>query len=410
MNNCTAASCAALPRWPSSNTCTTITVIPVDLNTSSVTTAVTACAVAVGLPLVMGTQVSTGTRCAQVSLLLLSWAWACFIAATSLSLTGLNAAALVMVSLASYQMLQALAGWLGPRPCRWPMIAAGLALPLGHLVNVEAAVRDAWTLVIGIVQCGLLVYAALLGQHQEQTWRWRVLLTACFTAYALLALVHLASIVLPASGALLVQLELFSSRWGHLVVQTGFVLMAIAVLVAWRREAEAALEALANSDSLTGLPNRRGWLHGARPLLAQARRNGWPTMVMMIDLDFFKQINDDHGHQMGDRALALLGRCMRACLRESDLAGRFGGEEFVILMPQTNVRVAELMDARLRAYLREHSREQLGLEMNFSSGLAPCDFRSEEPLRQALLAADKAMYQAKTNGRGHMHSSVNDLP
>jgi len=80
-----------------------------------------------------------------------------------------------------------------------------------------------------------------------------------------------------------------------------------------------------------------------------------------------------------------------------------------VLMPQTNLRVAELLDARLRAYLREHSREQLGMELNFSSGLAPCDFRSNEPLRQALIAADKAMYQAKADGRGRMHSNFDDL-
>ena len=399
-----------MQKWPSNNPRTTLFVIPLDINALSVTTAVTVCAVALGLPLVMGTRVSVGTRRAQASLVLLSGAWVCAMAATGMSQHWLAVAALAMVSLASHQMLQALSGWLGPRPGQWPMVAAAVALPLGYLVNFDdVVVRNAWTLAWAVVQCFVLVCAALLGQHREQTLRWRVLLAMCFTAYALLALMHLAAIVLPAASALSLESGPFASRWGQLVAQTVFVLMAMAVLVAWRREAEAALEALANSDSLTGLPNRRGWLHGARPLLAQARRNGWPTMVMMIDLDFFKKINDEHGHQMGDRALALLGRCMRACLRESDLAGRFGGEEFVVLMPQTNQRVAELMDARLRAYLREHSREQLGLDLNFSSGLAPCDFRSEEPLRQALLAADKAMYQAKADGRGHMHSDFNDL-
>ena len=380
-----------------------------NLNAPSVTAAVTFCAVAIGLRLVMSGNVSADTRRAQLSLVFHSGAALCLLPPASLAPLVLGALSLTLVSLANLLLLHALTGWLGLRKNLWPMVAVGVALPTGFVfVHDNAAWREMWTFGVLALQSVFIARTVLTGRHSGPTRRWRMLLGSSHVALAAVSLTQLGfaarpDLATPAFNPAALGLL------GHVAGQISFLMTAVVVLVVWRREAEAAMEALANSDALTGLPNRRGWLHGARPLLAQARRNGWPTMVMMIDLDFFKSVNDEHGHQMGDRALELFGRALRACLRESDLAGRFGGEEFVVLMPQTNLRVAELLDARLRAHLREQSREQLGIEINFSSGLAPCDFRSDQALRHALIEADKAMYQAKADGRGRLHSNFDDL-
>lgn len=376
----------------------------------ALTTALTMGALAVVLPWVMGSKISNATRKAQLSLLLLSSAMTCAFAAGAMAQQLWAIAALSLFSLANHQMLQAIGRWLRHPPNQSLMTMAGVALPLGYLFAPDVPVwRDLWTYSWLVVQCLLIIWTTWQGRSKEKVQNWRWLLGGCYLTFSALTIFCMAVVALEVSMFLPFWAPNMTTTLLHLIAQISFIGVAVAVLVAWRLEAEANLQTLANSDSLTGLPNRRGWLHGARPLLAQARRHGWSTMILMIDLDNFKQVNDTHGHQMGDSALTLLGRCMQSCLRESDLAGRFGGEEFVILMPQTNLRVAELLDARLRAYLREHSQEQLGMDLNFSSGLAQCDFRNEEPLRQALIEADKAMYQAKAGGRGRMHSNFDDL-
>ena len=136
--------------------------------------------------------------------------------------------------------------------------------------------------------------------------------------------------------------------------------------------------------------------------MAQARRQKLSLAVLLIDLDHFKHVNDVHGHAAGDRALALRGRAIKSCIRESDVAGRQGGEEFVLLLPDIDQENAQALDQRVRDTFKRLSGEKLGLVLNFSSGMAFCDFRREDPLKRAVAEADAAMYHAKSRGRGQL--------
>jgi len=111
---------------------------------------------------------------------------------------------------------------------------------------------------------------------------------------------------------------------------------------------ELELQRLANTDALTGLHNRRQFYELANQELARSRRTQAPVSLMMIDIDHFKQINDTYGHAMGDVVLQSLARTMKNSLREMDVIARLGGEEFVILLPQTSLGQATELAQRLR--------------------------------------------------------------
>ena len=176
------------------------------------------------------------------------------------------------------------------------------------------------------------------------------------------------------------------------------VLNTIAMLVAWRDEAEIKLRELAVTDALTSLPNRRGFEKRAQAMLAHARRHDLPLTALMLDLDHFKQVNDTHGHEVGDRALQLFSRLLKETRRDGDLAARLGGEEFCLLL-HSDASAGAPLDQRLRQRLRQAAPAELGLEIDFSAGLAV--LRPDDTSIQQLLArADRALYEAKTDGRG----------
>ena len=376
--------------------------IGLDVSTLVVTTALNLFMVAAALPLIMGKHISPAARHAQQSLLAQAAGWACIILSGMLLDLPLSVLAMVFGSLAQFLMFRALQGWLGPRPLERLLAIACVAMPLGYALAFEDyALRVGWANAWLALQLFIVANAALW-TSRERGQRWRYLLAGC---YAVFGVFTLGRGVLGAFFTSQYPSFLFAhplNTMAQLVANVTLVLVTVAVLVAWRRESEVRLENLANTDPLTNLLNRRGWKTAAQPVLSHARRHAWPVALLMIDLDHFKLVNDRHGHQMGDRALALMGRSMRACLRESDLAGRLGGEEFVLLLPHTQQADAQVLDSRLRAHFTESSRLQLGMELNFSSGLAFCDLAYPDPLQTAMTRADQAMYQAKAQGRGHL--------
>lgn len=167
---------------------------------------------------------------------------------------------------------------------------------------------------------------------------------------------------------------------------------------------QAALREQATQDALTGLANRRHLNDTLPGLLALALRERAPLAVVVIDLDHFKQVNDEHGHPVGDRVLAAFGRLLREQLRSSDLAFRYGGEEFCVLMPHTTAAAArgklQQMLQAWRAQVHEHDGGVLR-GLGFSAGVA--DTRLVPPSPQALLsAADHALLAAKRAGRAQV--------
>jgi diguanylate cyclase (GGDEF)-like protein len=160
----------------------------------------------------------------------------------------------------------------------------------------------------------------------------------------------------------------------------------------------ALAEFRANNDSLTGLPNKRASEDTFKRMIAQAHRSVATLAVMMLDLDHFKRINDRFGHGKGDEVLAAVGAALQECLRDSDFAGRFGGEEFLILLPDTDVEGASRFAERLRESIGSITVTGVESEITASLGIAELIEHGGTP--QGLLReADRALYAAKAAGR-----------
>ena len=160
----------------------------------------------------------------------------------------------------------------------------------------------------------------------------------------------------------------------------------------------ALAEFRANNDSLTGLPNKRATEDTLKRMVAQANRSITPMTAAMLDLDHFKQINDRFGHGNGDEVLAAVGAAIRSCLRASDFAGRYGGEEFLILLPETTVDGALLVAEKLRATIASITIP--GVEREITASIGVADLLAHGGSAASLVReSDRALYAAKAAGR-----------
>ena len=168
----------------------------------------------------------------------------------------------------------------------------------------------------------------------------------------------------------------------------------------------AIVERQALFDGLTGIANRRGSEDALAHEIARAARMGTPFTLVVADLDDFKRVNDVHGHAAGDDVLREFAAVLRLTLRESDLPGRWGGEEFVMLLPGTDADGGCQLAERVRSALRErsfHGREGAAFGVTASFGVS--QLRAGESERQLFAAADRALYQAKRLGKDRVELS-----
>ncbi len=171
--------------------------------------------------------------------------------------------------------------------------------------------------------------------------------------------------------------------------------------------AHAEIEKLAITDELTGIANRRYFMQRFEEEVDRARRYGSSLAMVMIDIDHFKDVNDTHGHPVGDMVLQEVTRLLAANIRTSDLIARYGGEEFAILIPAMTVKDAAQAAEKLRLIIEVNdlALEGPSVKVTVSAGVADFDsIRNEEGnLRDKLLRhADKALYVAKANGRNRV--------
>lgn len=168
-----------------------------------------------------------------------------------------------------------------------------------------------------------------------------------------------------------------------------------------RKKMEEELRMLATTDPLTGVNNRRKFLETSERELARCERYNHPLCLLMLDADHFKSVNDNHGHDVGDKVLKLLSDiCMRE-LRDVDVFGRFGGEEFVAALPETNMETALEVAERLRESLAAAEIPVTGgapLKFTVSIGAAERT-KNDKSVHDLLNRADGALYQAKESGR-----------
>lgn len=163
------------------------------------------------------------------------------------------------------------------------------------------------------------------------------------------------------------------------------------------------LQKLANQDALTGLMNARAYYEAGDQLMRLSQRSGRPFAVLFVDLDHFKQINDTHGHDAGDEVLRTVAQTLKTRVRGSDLLGRIGGEEFSILLPDTEAVGAMQLGEVLRLAVEscQPQADHLTLHVTASIGVAVSD-NAQATLFAIQKQADEAMYQAKQAGRNRV--------
>lgn len=167
------------------------------------------------------------------------------------------------------------------------------------------------------------------------------------------------------------------------------------------------LDRLARLDALTGLSNRLTANERLHTEFVSMKRSHSPYAVMMLDIDFFKRVNDTHGHAVGDQVLQGVAQTMKTTLRESDCTARFGGEEFLALLPATNMAAALQVAEKLRQAV-ESSPDPIAGRITVSMGLALANPEQANEY-EAVREADDALYRAKREGRNQIQVAPDAL-
>ncbi|GAB7527997.1 sensor domain-containing diguanylate cyclase [Pseudomonas sp. 3A(2025)] len=167
--------------------------------------------------------------------------------------------------------------------------------------------------------------------------------------------------------------------------------------------ANTELQRLSSTDRLTGLSNRGHWEECLRHEYARHTRYGSEVAMVMVDIDHFKRVNDTWGHQTGDKVIQVVAEAMRTHIRSADIAGRYGGEEFSVLLPDTNKAGAQIFAERLRKAVEELHVDHDGQQIRCTISLGVADLSQPSKDYKSLIeAADQALYQSKKNGRNQV--------
>ncbi len=186
------------------------------------------------------------------------------------------------------------------------------------------------------------------------------------------------------------------------------ILTSVGFLVLQKDRAEEEATKLAVTDPLTGTFNRRTFLDLAEKEIARSRRSQAPLALVMFDLDLFKSVNDRHGHLAGDYVLKRFVEVARMCLRQEDLLVRYGGEEFCLLLPDTDTDDAAALAERIRGateyslFVFNDGKTEKPISVTVSGGVAKLDPNTEEDVDSLVARADEALYAAKAGGRNQI--------
>ena len=164
----------------------------------------------------------------------------------------------------------------------------------------------------------------------------------------------------------------------------------------------AELAALAYSDCLTGLANRRALLTAATREITRMQRTGRPACVVLVDIDHFKAVNDEFGHAAGDAVLKLTAKTLVAHTRSTDTVARWGGEEFVLLLPETDLIAARVVAEKCRLAVQAQNSAQAQLPLAVTITLGVSLICPDESIETAIARADTALYHGKAGGRNRV--------
>jgi diguanylate cyclase (GGDEF)-like protein len=198
-----------------------------------------------------------------------------------------------------------------------------------------------------------------------------------------------------------------SSPYHMIAALGGYLLMIVngaGFLLLCKQKADEQMTLLATTDFLTGLANRRAFFEQAESARMLALRLRKPIALLMLDIDHFKQLNDRFGHATGDEALAAFGSTVRAALREHDIMGRLGGEEFALALPGTDLAGALLTAERLRQAMTDAQLDAGGTPYTLTVSVGAVLIEPHELLTEALARADHGLYAAKSAGRNRVEA------
>nr|WP_315222764.1 GGDEF domain-containing protein [uncultured Duganella sp.] len=363
---------------------------------------------AVALPYFMG-RVNRAARYAQAGIILQTVGWVFLLWSSTFERGGwadhlLSTMAMGSVSGGMVFNAMAFQLWYGREASARAPAAIAVLMTVGYSIGFSNyPFRVGWANGLLALQFAAII-VSLCRAPQVAVGRWRWLLIICLTV----------QMVVLACRAVLGAFYTaeFPNFFGPYLINRVFALSSnsmmmmsvVAILLAHRDEAARELERLATLDGLTGALNRRAWVVKSEIDLASSVRYEQPLGVLMLDLDYFKQINDKHGHAGGDRALQVFVAGLRAVSRVGDLFCRYGGEEFCVLLNGADFASIIAYDERLRQWLALHSINELGFELSYSGGIA-MRMDSTDTIERMLQRADVALYKGKSQGRGCTLSS-----
>ena len=180
---------------------------------------------------------------------------------------------------------------------------------------------------------------------------------------------------------------------------TVIVLASVGIVM---RRYQQRIEALATTDVLTELPNRRGFNILAGQALQEAKRSQSPLHALLIDLEHFKRLNGTYGHLAGDEVLRAFARQLKSSLRQADIVCRWGGEEFILLLKDTDSATAQQLAEKIRLQTEQNRYPFAGVNLQVTTSLGLTELRTDDSLDSLLGRADKALYRAKESGRNRL--------
>ncbi len=291
------------------------------------------------------------------------------------------------------------------RPPRWLLWSPVFLVPVLFSVLLQWYLARVVAGVLIFVFQSLVVVAAVLQKRKETVGAGQYFLVTGFLLLIAMMLLQGVGVVLHRdeiksvlSPHWLPSLVFLVSALCTVVVSLGLILMA-------KERADERNRGLAMRDELTGLINRRSLLEALAQQLAVARRHGQPLALLMIDIDFFKLVNDTHGHLSGDKVLKGVAQAIAARTRAQDLPGRLGGEEFLVILPNTNVQGAVQLAEILRQAVETTKFQSVSGEpiaITISIGVCEQSQFTAPQCDDMVSAADQAMYLAKQNGRNRV--------
>lgn len=276
-----------------------------------------------------------------------------------------------------------------------------VCIPLFVWLSTDSAYYLYRLLTVCLILGGLfLTHAYVVWKHGDQKFAARFTLTVLLLLSSVMVTRAVTAVITPPVQNLLAPspvqaLYLASFSLGLLLLAIGGILLA-------SQRLHYELEQLASKDGLTGAYNRRALFELGENEVARVQRQKSSLALLMLDLDHFKTINDAHGHQMGDQVLAEFAQRLQSVLRKPAILGRYGGEEFVVLLPETSPDEARLVAQRL---LEVAASQSVLPHCTVSIGLASFQHAGDDTLQALISRADAALYRAKRLGRNRVEEA-----